>query len=234
VTEAPDSPEVLARFHEALDLVEKAVEHVSRIVGRWVEPDDLVSHGRQGLLEASRRYDPGRGVPFRAYASFRVRGAVIDGVRATSRIPRRAFARLRALESAARVSEGALEDVAAGQPPGTTAQDAERAMAEHLAGMATAMAMGLVAAPDATTDDVELDEPVDPEAAVQRAELLALVKREIGELPEQEAILVRRHYFDGERFDVVAGELGLSRSWASRLHTRAIATLTRKLRAKAR
>ena len=49
-----------------------------------MEHDDLVSFGREGLLDAARRYDESRGVPFRVYASFRVRGATYDGVRRTS------------------------------------------------------------------------------------------------------------------------------------------------------
>jgi len=42
-------------------------------------------------------------------------------------------------------------------------------------------------------------------------------------------VLIRRHYLEGERFDHVAAELGLSKSWASRLHTRAIGRLTKRL-----
>jgi RNA polymerase sigma factor for flagellar operon FliA len=53
-------------------------------------------------------------------------------------------------------------------------------------------------------------------------------------LPENEAVLVRRHYLEGERFDHVAKELGLSKSWASRLHTRAIKRLTEALRGQSR
>ena len=105
-----------------------------------------MSFGREGLLDAARRYDPERGVPFRAYANFRVRGAIIDGVRVVGRLPRRAHERLRGLEAAVRTSEGALEDVHAPQPPGAGAAQAEQALAEHLAAMATAMAVGLVAA----------------------------------------------------------------------------------------
>jgi RNA polymerase sigma factor for flagellar operon FliA len=49
-------------------------------------------------------------------------------------------------------------------------------------------------------------------------------------LRHDEAELVRRHYLQGERFDHVAQQLGLSKSWASRLHTRAIRRLSRRLR----
>ena len=116
--------------------------------------------------------------------------------------------------------------------PGATPADAERALSDHLAAMATAVAVGLLShtafgdegerVPMATEDDAE--------AALGRAELVELVKHAISELPPQEEALVRRHYLEGERFDHVAAELGLSKSWASRLHTRAIKRLSAKLR----
>ena len=52
----------------------------------------------------------------------------------------------------------------------------------------------------------------------------------IAQLPDNEAQLVRRHYIDGESFEQVADELGLSKSWASRLHARAISRLSKRLR----
>jgi RNA polymerase sigma factor for flagellar operon FliA len=224
--------EELRRFESALDLVDAIARRIAREVGSSVEMDELLSFGREGLLDASRKFDPDRGVPFRGYASFRVRGAILDGVRKNSRLPRRAHQRLRALDAAGRVSEGAAEDALAPAPPGTTAAVAERALGDHLAAMATAVAMGLLAstARGEEGERVPVDTHASPEEALARAELLAVVRTSISELPHEEAELVRRHYLEGERFDHVAAELGLSKSWASRLHTRALRRLTEKLR----
>ena len=76
-----DAPDVLARFEGELDLVEIIARQVARTMGSVVELDDLRSFGREGLLDAARKFDGARGVPFRAYANFRVRGAIIDGIR---------------------------------------------------------------------------------------------------------------------------------------------------------
>jgi RNA polymerase sigma factor for flagellar operon FliA len=98
--------------------------------------------------------------------------------------------------------------------------------------MATAMALGMLA-PTASDDEgepVTVAQDADPEEAFERAELLAIVRTSIEDLPREEAELVRRHYLEGERFDHVAAELGLSKSWASRLHTRALGRLAKKLR----
>jgi RNA polymerase sigma factor for flagellar operon FliA len=99
--------------------------------------------------------------------------------------------------------------------------------------MATAMAVGLLAATgrdDEGRPTLVEDPQSSPEEVLGRAELLALVTRAIDELPTAEAELVRRHYLQGERFDHVATELGLSKSWASRLHTRALGRLAKRMR----
>jgi len=160
-----------------------------------------------------------------------VRGAIVDGVRSIARLPRRAHERLRALDAAARVSEGAAEDVLGVAPRGDAA-DAERALDAHLAALATAMAVGLVAqaAAGEEGEPTPIDARSSPEEAFGDAELLRVVREAITGLPHEEQELVRRHYLEGERFDRVASDLGLSKSWASRLHSRAVQRLATKLR----
>jgi RNA polymerase sigma factor for flagellar operon FliA len=228
---APDAPEVLERFQAQLELVEIVARQVARTMGPVVELDDLRSFGREGLLDAARKFDSSRGVPFRAYANFRVRGAIIDGIRALAQLPRRAYERLNGLSAALKVSEGAADDAFTAPESGTRAQ-ADQALGDHLAAMATAITVGLIA-PTAIGEDseqVQVSTADSPEDAVSRAQLLALVEDAIATLPEEEAALVRRHYLEGERFDHVAQSLGLSKSWASRLHTRAMQRLSKRLR----
>lgn len=232
MTEAREDAAALRRFEESLGLVDAIARQVGRAIGAAVELDELVSFGREGLLEAARRFDTSRGVPFRAYASYRVRGAIFDGVRKLSRLTRRTHERINGLAAAAAVSEGALEDVITSGGGAGTAKQADAALADHLAALATAMAVGLVS-PTAQGDEGEritVEQADDPETALARAELLELVGGAIAELPHEEAELVRRHYLGGERFDHVAAELGLSKSWASRLHTRAMGRLAKRLR----
>jgi len=217
--------------------VDLIARQIAREIGRAVELDDLRSMGQQGLLEAARRFDDARGVSFRRFANYRVRGSMLDGIRKSAPLPRRAHARIRALEAALLVSEAAAEDAPSGTLP-TTADPgaADQKLTGHLADMATAMAMGLLATP-AVGDDGEpsaLDTAMSPEDAVAQAELRQLVVDALEDLPEDERTLVRRHYLEGERFDQVAASLGLSKSWGSRLHTRAIARLTKRLRSSSR
>ncbi len=227
-----DSSEVLERFHATLDLVRAIAGQLKAHVGSAVEMDDLLSCGRAGLLDAARRFESHRGVPFRAYATLRVRGAMIDGIRALSPLPRRVYDRLRGVSAMDFVHEGVMDDAYATAFADMSPRAADVALSEHLANLATAMALGMVATPARGEDNevAALSPHPSPEEAASDVEMRETLRRMLGELPPQESELVRRHYLEGDRFDEVASELGLSKSWASRLHARAIARLSKRLK----
>ena len=220
-----DSPEVLERFHSQLSLVETIAAHIRRSVGGSIEFDDLVGAGREGLLDAARRFDPSRGVPFGAYANLRVRGAILDGVRQLSLLPRRAYERIAALEAAVHISEGEAEHAFA-NAPAADPNVARRALEEHLSSIALAAAIGI--ATETRGEPVDGDDS--PETALARAQLAHVVRGAVAELDEIEGQLVRRHYLEGERLEDIARDLQMSKSWASRLHTRAVSRLAKRLR----
>src|SRR5829696_3858727 len=70
-----------------------------------VDEGDLVSYGLLGLINAIERYDPGRDIKFETYAITRIRGAIIDELRALDWVPRSVRARARAIEGAIRELE---------------------------------------------------------------------------------------------------------------------------------
>jgi RNA polymerase sigma factor FliA len=223
-----DAPEVLRRVHEGLPLVEIICHQLRRQLVAAVRMEDLLSYGREGLLAAARSFDASRGVPFRRWANIRVRGAVIDGIRASSSLPRSIHARLRTIEASDRDHDDPA-DAAARAGATQTAEDADRRLGEYLATAATAIAICFTGA--GVDDQGEpLDRSPGAEESLVREELLRAIRRSIDELPDAERTLLVRHYFDGVTFEQAASELGLSKSWASRLHTRAIEYVTRSLR----
>jgi RNA polymerase sigma factor FliA len=225
-----DSPEVLERFHGELELVNIIASQVSRTVGKGVEFDDLLSAGREGLLDAARRFDATRGIPFRAYANFRVRGAMVDGVRHMSALPRRAHERLAAMEAAMAVSEGEVQFAFARPAQSMSSDEAEACLDEQLAVMATAAAIGIVA--EATRGEAggsEASIDSNPEQAYTQAEVMATVRAALAELAPVERDVVTRHYLEAQRMEKIAQDLNVSKSWVSRIHTRAIARLTKRL-----
>ena len=170
----PRLPEVLERFHSHLDLVDLVARQLARELGRSAELDDLRSMGHQGLLEAARRFDEGRGVTFRRFANYRVRGAMLDGVRKSAPLPRRAHARVRALEAALLLSEAAAEDAARGSAPASpTPRDASKSSPSTSPTWRPRWPWGS-SRPRSIGDEGEpsaLDTSASPEEAVAEAEL---------------------------------------------------------------
>lgn len=226
----PDEGDVTRRVTEHIELVPIVARQVRRQLGGALDVDELESMAREGLLAAARTFDPSRGVPFRRWANLRVKGAIFDGLRAHGGLPRRVYQRVRALEAASNVGEALVEEDAAAPPAGAEAADAR--VGANLATMATAMAAAFLAARSDGLEEVEDEERASPEEATARKELLEHVRRAIAARPEAERRLLERHYFDGLTLDEAGRELGLSKSWASRLHARAIADLTAELRSR--
>jgi RNA polymerase sigma factor FliA len=217
---------VLLRIQENLDLVDKITNQLHRQVRPSFTYDELASFGREGLLKAARSFNPDRGVPFRCWATMRIRGTIIDGVRTTAILPRRAYRRLRALEAANEMQDGPLEFDATKR---ATPRVAEQVLEEYIAGIATAMAIGFITGSPRENLDEEGHE-VSPEDVIGRSEFMRQVRKSIARLPNAERRIVERHYFDDLTVDEAARELGKSKSWGSRLHARAIAFLARDMR----
>jgi len=224
-TRTADSPEVLARVREGLELVDILARQMRRQFGHHVQVDDLASQGREALLAAARSFDPERGIPFRRWANLRVRGSMIDSVRQNGSLPKRVYRKLRALQAMDHVHEAANEDQAASPPQTPEAADAK--LTDQLATAAMAAAMGFLSMRHGEALDHAKDPDRSPESSVGHAELLARIKEAIANLPEQERTLITRHYFEDVQLDEAARELGLSKSWGSRLHSRGIEALAR-------
>jgi RNA polymerase sigma factor for flagellar operon FliA len=186
---------------------------LARRLGSQVSLDDLVGIGNLALLAIARTWDPSRAT-FVAYATWRLKYAILDGFR------RETHGRIVAARAAALIASERLADARAGAPEPdapTTLEEDQAALSDLLAGHAAALAIGLVTVP---RDDVlHVDTP---EEEVQKAEIAEVVKSAILTLPDRERALMERHYYGGEQFDAIAEDLGISKSWASRLHERAV------------
>jgi RNA polymerase sigma factor for flagellar operon FliA len=224
----PDSPEVLARLKEGLDLVDMLARQLRRQCGPYVQVDDLASQGREALLAAARSFDPERGVPFRRWANLRIRGGMIDAVRSHGNLPRRVYRKLRAIQAADHVHDAAAEEQSAN--PAKSPEEAAARISDQLGSAAMAMAIGFLTMRSSDALDRAADTTESPEEAVAREELLSRIRAAIAERPEAERLLLERHYFEDIAFEQTARELGLSKSWASRLHTRAIEGVAKALK----
>jgi len=228
---AADAPEVALRVKDAFDLVRACAFNVRRQLGRSLEIDELQGMGGEGLLEAARSYAPELGVPFRAWAYFKIRGAMLDGVRRQSVLPRAAYAKLRALEAAQQARDGQMEDEAASATE--TAEAADARVANTTASIAMAMAAAFLGAKHGVSDQIK-DEAESPEEAVIRSTLMEKVRGAIAKLPENECALMTAYYFEEATLEEAGARLGLSKSWSSRLHARALESVSIEIREQSR
>ncbi|OQB18904.1 MAG: RNA polymerase sigma-D factor [Deltaproteobacteria bacterium ADurb.Bin207] len=227
-----DPPEVMERFHRELTLVDVVAKQLYREVSDIIDVRELASFGHEGLLMAARRYEPDRGIPFRRYAYYRVRGAILDGMRSCSALPRRAHEKVRALQAANVVASGFFDDSQDAAIRGLSPEDTDQRLSDHLAVLATAMALGF-SGQESVLDGERVALSVDsPDSSLETQELMQLVHQELPNLTPQEELFVRRHFFLDENIDTIAASLGLSKSWGSRILARAITKLSRRMQSR--
>jgi len=203
-----------------LSLVHAIAAKLKRTVGRTIEFDDLVGYGTKGLLEAAERFDPSQGAAFTTFAYYRVRGSMLDGLRTMGWYSRADYARYRAEERANEYLQNQSERDTAGKEAGAGKPDAASALesiAELLGGVATIHITSLEAA--ATIAD---DKLAPPDADLQRVQDKARVRAALTRLPEKERALMEMYYFGDKNLEEAGAVLGLSKSWACRLHARAV------------
>jgi RNA polymerase sigma factor FliA len=195
-----DSPEMLARFREGLELVEMHARTLARSVGSGPPTkDDLRGLGREGLLIAARTFDEARGVPFEPWASVRIRNAIIDGMRSWGSSRARARSAPRDLSAAASDARPS---------------DAEEIFDGSLGAGPASAAAGIV--------DGWEGPSASPEELLVKAEREATVRSLVALLPNRERALIERTYFEGQPLERAAAAMGVTRAWARRVHDRAI------------
>jgi RNA polymerase sigma factor for flagellar operon FliA len=217
-----------ARLVEShLDLSRKAARMIYPRVKGHIEFDELVALANAGLAEAASRFDPDRGVPFHAFAWYRVQGAIIDGLRRASNLPRGVWAKLLALRSASEYLEHRAEREAGAAQRGARpaeAADALAAVRTALSAIRTMYVTSLEAIQDQGFDapDSEAAAPLDQ---LHTGRMTAKLRDALATLPEKERALVKKHYWEGKNLLEAGAELGISKSWASRLHAQAVERL---------
>lgn len=188
----------------------------ARRVGAELEFADLVQLGVVGLLEAIDRYKPTSGVRFETYATYRIEGAILNGLPSYSELQRQlAVRRDLVRERAESLRQGGI------------ARD--KSALERLADLAIGLALGF-----AIESHLEQsDEPAEPDNAYARLEL-AQLRRQLADLverlPEVESRVVFRHYFQQQPFDEIAHGLSLTKGRISQIHHVALRRLRQRLR----
>ncbi len=187
-----------------------------------VDPDDLVSDGVLGLMDAIERFEPARGLSFQTFAVPRIRGAIIDGMRSMDFVPRSVRDKLRTVQRAQVSLEERLgrvpEDVEVAREVGIPVQQlrdlSRQANSNH-----------------ANLDDFDLADELSSAAdhQVEQGDVNASLMRVVDQLAERDQVIIALYYFEGLTLAEIGQVLGVTESRVSQVHRRATTTLREKL-----
>jgi RNA polymerase sigma factor for flagellar operon FliA len=217
-------------------LVRHVVERVAATLPRNVDHEDLYSAGVLGLLDAHAKFDTRKGVKFETYAVWRIKGAVLDQLRAFDWVSRSMRRKARALDGVTRALDQRL---------GRAASEDELArelkmnrgefyrLLDHVRGAVLVSLDESRSGDDqeSTTLGEHLPDPhaVDLDTRLEEEQTRLVLLRTLDLLPEQERLVVALYYYEHLTLKEIGRTLGISESRVSQIHTRAMARLRLRL-----
>jgi RNA polymerase sigma factor for flagellar operon FliA len=202
-----------------------------------VDEGDLVSYGLLGLIDAIERYDPGRDIKFETFAMARIKGSIIDELRALDWVPRSVRARAREIERAIGELEAKLgraptdEEIAT--KIGVTTEELEESLTD-ISRSSIAALDELWSVSDAG-DQVSLIDTIEdtggtrPAEALDETETKELLADAIARLPDREKLVITLYYYEELTLREIGEVLGVTESRVSQLHTKAVLRLKSRL-----
>ena len=218
-----------------LPIVRYTAERVAATLPQSVDIDDLMSTGLFGLIEAIKSFDLSRGVKFKTYCSWRVRGAILDELRANDWVPRLVRNKASMLEQKMREAEAQLgrpaTDLELATMLGMSVGELDKLMQE-------ASAVSVCYLSDTASENQEAssrsDLLADPNASdpiddINRKDVMEVLTRE---LSLRERLIMILYYFEELTMREIGLALDLSESRVCQLHSRIVARLKAKLGAR--
>ena len=214
-------------------LVKYVASRVATGLPASVEQADLVSYGMFGLIDALTKFEPARGNKFETYAIPRIKGAIIDELRAMDWVPRSVRFKAREIEKAYADLESMLKRA-----------PSEREVAERLGvslgelhdvisqisfvlvlALDELLAVGSDRGEHVSLMDTLADRTVDPTTGLEGQETRGLLAAAINSLSEREKIVVTLYYFEGLTLAEIGDILGVTESRVCQIHTKAVGQL---------
>jgi RNA polymerase sigma factor for flagellar operon FliA len=218
-------------------LVKYVASRVATGLPASVEQADLVSYGMFGLIDALEKFEPARGNKFETYAIPRIKGAIIDELRAMDWVPRSVRFKAREIEKA----HADLESMLKRAPT-------EREMAERLGvslselhdvtsqisfvsvlALDELLSVGSDRGEQVSLLDTLADRGGDIATGLEGQETRGLLAAAINSLSEREKIVVTLYYFEGLTLNEIGEILGVTESRICQIHTKAVGQLRLQL-----
>ncbi len=223
---------------EYAPLVRQIANRLAARLPDSLDRDDLVQAGMIGLLDAIEKYDPSREAQFRTYAEFRIKGAMLDDLRASDWVPRSVR------EHAERIGRAHTELAARlGRSPDEAeiAAHLELSLADYHQLLLKSRAINLLSieelAPHDDGGDLGsifdvLQDPyaTDPLESLSLHDMKARLVESIRRLPEKERLVLSLYYDEGLNLKEIGEVLGITESRTSQIRTQAIMRLRSEIR----
>jgi len=214
------------------------VKYVAGRVGaglpRSVDQNDLASYGLFGLIDAIDKFDLERGFKFETYAINRIKGAILDELRALDWVPRSVRSRSRLIETGVTELEHRLQRAPTEEELAVhlemTLDDLQSALAEI--GRTGIAALDEFVGADSTTSVGEMladPDGISPETAVQVAETREGLVEAINKLPDRDRLVVTLYYYEGMTLAEIGDVLGVTESRVCQIHAKTMMSLRNRL-----
>jgi len=229
-TAAPAARERLI-LHYA-PLVKYVAGRVGTGLPATVEQADLVSYGMFGLIDALDKFDLERAIKFETYAIPRIKGAIIDELRAMDWVPRSVRFKAREIDKASADLESKLKrsptEVEMAEHLGVSRRELHETVSQI--SFVSVMALDeVVSVGDDRSEGVTLLDTLsdagDPTAGLEGQETRGLLAAAINSLSEREKIVVTLYYFEGMTLAEIGEILGVTESRVCQIHTKAVGQL---------
>ncbi|TDF98203.1 FliA/WhiG family RNA polymerase sigma factor [Paenibacillus piri] len=213
-----------------LPLVDYVSNRLSVGLPKNVAKDDLASFGVMGLIDAIEKFDYLRGLQFETYASWRIRGAIIDGLRQGDWVPRSVREKSKKIEDAYQKLEQHYLRSVTDLEMSAYLQVSEhefRQMVQEIAVTTVCSIDDPIREEDSETRlSLLIDERAkNPEYKVNEFYLKETLAKAIERLTEKERTVVSLLYYEELSLSEIAEVMNLSPSRISQLHSKAILRL---------
>jgi len=204
-----------------------------------VDTADLISYGIFGLIDAIKKFDPDRAIKFETYAIARIKGAIIDELRALDWVPRSVRSRAREIEASYLTLENQFKRVPSDQEVadhmGVSLKDFQ-AILTKLSYTSVVSFEELWVGGDrdegqSALGSIKDDTAEDPVAIFESVEIKDILAGAIERLPDREKTVIALYYYEGLTLKEIGQVLGVTESRVSQLHTKAVLRLRARLHA---
>ncbi len=218
-------------------LVKYVASRVATGLPASVDQADLVSYGMFGLIDALEKFEPARGNKFETYAIPRIKGAIIDELRAMDWVPRSVRFKAREIEKAyadleAMLKRAPSEKEVAGRL-GVSLPELHDVINQisfvSVLALDELLAVGSDRGEHVSLMDTLADRSVDPTTGLEGQETRGLLAAAINSLSEREKIVVTLYYFEGLTLAEIGDILGVTESRVCQIHTKAVGQLRLQL-----